>query len=72
MKRKYTIFERLKQKPGVYRSNLYQLAIKLDKHVTTIENWMRIPAESHSSIPSDELYQIADFLNVNINDLINR
>jgi hypothetical protein len=69
---KYCIKELLKKAPGKYGTNYYLLVSKLDVNHRTLDRWMALPKDSKSSIPSDELYTIADFLQVKPDQLLNR
>ena len=68
---KYSIEEYLKKMPGTKRTNCYKLCLHLEIHINTLHKWMNIQKGEKSSIPVDTFYQIAEFLNVNPNDLIN-
>ncbi|MGZ3999595.1 MAG: hypothetical protein ACXVIY_03155 [Mucilaginibacter sp.] len=68
---KYTIKRKLYGLPGEYRDNFYLLCVAVKRSIKTVNHWMDVKKGDAFSIPSDEFYLIADFLQCSPTELIN-
>lgn len=69
---KYTLKRRIASLSGSYRANKYLICAKVDVCLRTLESWMEIKKDESKSIPSDQLFELADFLSCNPSDLLNK
>lgn len=70
-KTKYNIKKRLLKLPGEYYKNRYQLCLLIGITDRTLIRWIETKIDQHFSIPTDQFYEIAGFLDCNPTDLIN-
>ena len=57
--------------PGTHRSNLYKIALEIDVSLQTLHKWMGLQKTDKYSIPTDQFYLLASYLDCNPTDLIN-
>jgi hypothetical protein len=69
---KYNIGRRLKELPGVYRENCYLFCVYVGVSTRTLENWVKLPVDTKTCIPSDTLFLVADFFKINPIHLLNK
>lgn len=70
-KPKYTIRERMVRLDGTLRENIFEACTKIGVSQSTFYNWMNTPENSKFSIPTDQFYKLASFLNCNPTELQN-
>lgn len=68
---KYSIKNKMLKLPGTFRQNTYKAAIELDISLQTLNKWMGLKKGDKYSIPTDQFYLLASFLDCNPIDLIN-
>jgi hypothetical protein len=67
---KYNITKRLQLLPGSFMQNRYRLCIELNIHDDTLIRWMATRKNDQFSIPADQFYKIAAFLNCTPTELL--